>query len=84
MRDRRLADVAAVGEVAGAGLDLGGQLADDGQSGRVGQRGQEPDIGVDAGGSGACHGGSISVNFDIDKNRYTSQIRGSHAPWRTR
>ena len=47
VRDGRLADVAAGREVAGADLGLGRELADDGQAGRIGQRGQEPDVGIE-------------------------------------
>jgi hypothetical protein len=44
MRDRRLADSAAVGEVAGADRALGTQLAKDRQPRRVGRCLKEQDV----------------------------------------
>ena len=49
VRDGRLADIAAGREVAGADLGVAGQLADDRQAGRVAERLEEADVGVDAG-----------------------------------
>ena len=67
MGDGRLTDVAAGREVACAGLDVRGELTDDRQASRVGEGGKQPNLGVQVDGSSACHGGSISSVFDIDK-----------------
>ena len=67
VRDRRLADVAAAREVAGADLAVLGQLPDDGQAGRVGKGLEQLDLGVD----GALHADILSTNFDIDKYQST-------------
>ena len=64
MRHGRLAHVAARAKVTGADLDRAGQFADDGQAGRVGQCGQEADVGV---GRALLHGGMLSNNIYIDK-----------------
>ena len=70
MRHGWLADVAARREVAGAGFGVLGELANDRQASRVGEGGEQPDLGVQARGSGSGHAPSISANFDIDKYRY--------------
>ena len=44
---------------------LAGELTHDGKTGRVGQGRQEPDVGVQAGGSGSRH-----ASTDIAKLRY--------------
>jgi hypothetical protein len=76
MRHRRLPDIAARREVARARLRLGGQLADDREARRIGQRGEQADVRVEGGGAWAGHDGSISVTFDIDKFRY--MVRNSY------
>ena len=43
--------------------DVGRELADDGQAGRVGEGGQEAGVGVEVGGSGACHAAQYIVRI---------------------
>ena len=74
MGDRGLANVARLAEIAGAGLHVGGEPADDGQPGRIGEGGKQANFGIEAGGSGLAHWRSISADFDIDKVRYIEHI----------
>src|SRR5204862_6483506 len=72
--DRRLADSTAVGEIAGTDRGVAGELADDRQAGRIGERLEQTDVGVDEGGllrTGhvAC---SVSMSVYIDKYRYVT------------
>ena len=55
MRDRRLGDAAAIGEVAGAHLRGPSELAQDLQSGRVGERGEQENVRVRRLGHGVHH-----------------------------
>lgn len=55
--DGRLTNLTAAGEVAGTHLPLPGQLPEDGQAGRLGERLKHPNVGIV--GSHIC---SISMN----------------------
>ena len=66
VRDGRLTDPAAVGEVAGADRTLGAELPQDRQSRGVGGGLQEQDVRF----RGAFHGFIISSHVDIDDRRY--------------
>src|SRR5215207_9546602 len=70
MGNRRLRDVAARGEVAGADLGRACQLAEDLHAGWIREGGEELDVWV----GGLRHGRIISMNFDIDKHRYQVHI----------
>ena len=66
MRHRRLADVAAGREVAGADLGAVAQLAQDRKSGRVGGGLEQQDIRIGL----AFHGVTVLTNVYIDKYQY--------------
>jgi hypothetical protein len=66
VRDGRLTDPAAVGEVAGADRAVGAELPQDRQSRGVGGGLQEQDVRF----RGAFHGFIISNAVDIDNCRY--------------
>lgn len=74
MRNGGLANVAGLAEVAGADLHARSEAADDGQSGRIGERGEQADLGIEAGGSDLWHQHSISADFDMDKVRQDRHI----------
>ena len=74
VRDGRLADAAAVRQVAGARLAVGGQLADDGQPSRIRESREESDIGIEILRSCAYHRRTISVVIDIDNHRYAPYV----------
>jgi hypothetical protein len=65
--DRRLADAAALAEVAGADAVSLGQLAHEREPDGVGERGEESDVGIDR-----LHlRGSISIAIHIDNDQYS-------------
>jgi hypothetical protein len=66
VRDGRLTDPAAIGEVAGADRTLGAELPQDRQSRGVGGGLQEQDVRFRR----AFHAFSISNPVDIDNRRY--------------
>ncbi len=67
MRDGRLADVTAGGEVAGADLGKVAQLAEDRESGRVSGGLEEKDVGVGL----ALHVPTVLTDAYVDKYQYS-------------
>ena len=67
VRDGRLADVAAGGEVARADLCAVAQLAEDLEPGRVGGGLEQEDVGVGL----ALHPATVSTNVYIVKYQYS-------------
>lgn len=72
VRHRRLTDVAARREIAGANLRQPGELANDRETRRVRERVEEADVGIDVGDFRTRHAGIISTRFNIDKYRYNA------------
>jgi hypothetical protein len=70
MRDRRLADVAAPREVAGADLARTNELAHDRETGRVAEGLEELDVRVEEDGFRSSHDRIISTIIYIDKYQY--------------
>src|SRR6266511_2830082 len=66
MGDRGLGDLAAGGEVTGAGFPVVRELPHDGQPGRVGKRLEQDHLGVGQ----LLHDLSLSTIFNIDQYRY--------------
>lgn len=67
--NRRLADIAARGEVAGTDKRFGAQLAEDRQSGRVGCSLEEEDVRIGL----AFHALTISTAIYIVNRRYSTR-----------
>lgn len=68
MRDRRLRQAGSRDNIARAHGAVRRELAHDRQTGRIGERTEQPDVGI----LRTCHANILSIDFYIDNIRYMS------------